>query len=45
MYGFPDKCPAIHKFLNGCIVFNIGAINTKRKDFVKLGVLFRCATS
>ena len=30
----------ILKFLNGCILFNIGPINTKRKDFVKLGVLF-----
>ena len=36
--------PAIHtfvtKFLNDCILFNIGAINTKLKHFVKLGVLF-----
>ena len=30
----------ILKFLNGCILFNIGPINTKLKDFVKLGVLF-----
>ena len=48
MYGFPDKCPAIHtfvtnflvKFLDGCILINIGPINTKLKDFVKLSVLF-----
>ena len=30
----------ILKFSNGCILFNIGPINTKLKDFVKLGVLF-----
>ena len=30
----------ILKFLNGCILFNIGPINTKLKEFVKLGVLF-----
>ena len=30
----------ILKVLNGCILFNIGPINTKLKDFVKLGVLF-----
>ena len=30
----------ILKILNGCILFNIGPINTKLKDFVKFGVLF-----
>ena len=30
----------ILKFLNGRILFNIGPISTKLKDFVKLGVLF-----
>ena len=30
----------ILRFLNGCILFNVGPINTKLKDFVKLGVLF-----
>ena len=30
----------ILKFLNGCILFNIGPINTKLKYFVKLSVLF-----
>ena len=30
----------ILKFLNGCILFNIGPINTKLKDFVKLSLLF-----
>ena len=28
------------KILNRCILFNIGPINTKLEDFVKLGVLF-----
>ena len=47
MYGFQDKCPTSHtfvskffKFLNGCILFNIGPIDMKLEDFVKLGVLF-----
>ena len=28
------------KFLNGFILFNIGPIKTKLKDFVKISVLF-----
>ena len=38
--GKPYISLQILKFLNGCILFNIGPINTKLKDFVKLGVLF-----
>ena len=38
--GNPYISLQIFKFLNGCILFNIGPINTKVKDFVKLGVLF-----
>ena len=38
--GNPFISLEIFKFLNGCILFNIGPINTKLKDFVKLGVLF-----
>ena len=30
----------IFKFLNGYILFNIGPIDMKLEDFVKLGVLF-----
>ena len=33
--------PYIFKFLNGCILFNIGPIDTKLEDFVKLDVLFQ----
>ena len=32
---------SISKFLNGCILFNIGPIDTKLEDFVKLGMLFQ----
>ena len=43
MYGLSGK-PFISlqslKFLNRCILFNIGPINTKLQDFVKLRVLF-----
>ena len=39
--GNPYISLQILKFLNGCILFNIGPINTKLKDFVKLSVLFR----
>ena len=41
MYGWPDTCLflVIFTILNGCILFNIGPINTKLDDFVKLGVL------
>ena len=38
--GNPYISLQILKFLNGCILFNIGLINTKLKDFVKLSVLF-----
>ena len=38
--GNPYISLQILKFLNGCILFNIGPINTKLKDFVKLSVLF-----
>ena len=38
--GNPYISLQILKFLNGCILFNIGPINTKLKDFGKLGVLF-----
>ena len=38
--GNPYISLQILKFLNGCILFNIGPINTKHKDFVKLSVLF-----
>ena len=38
--GNPYISLQILKFLNGCILFNIGPINTKLMDFVKLGVLF-----
>ena len=38
--GNPYISLQILKILNGCILFNIGPINTKLKDFVKLGVLF-----
>ena len=38
--GNPYISLQILKFLNGRILFNIGPINTKLKDFVKLGVLF-----
>ena len=38
--GKPYISLQILKFLNGCILFNIGPINTKLKDVVKLGVLF-----
>ena len=38
--GNPYISLQILKFLNGCILFNIGSINTKLKDFVKLSVLF-----
>ena len=31
----------ILEFLNGCILFSIGPINTKLEDFVKLDVLFQ----
>ena len=34
--GNPYISLQILKFLNGCILFNIGPINTKLKDFVKL---------
>ena len=38
--GNPYISLQILKFLNGCISFNIGPINTKRKDFfVKLSLL------
>ena len=33
--GNPYISLQILKFLNGCILFNIGPINTKLKDFVK----------
>ena len=39
--GNPYISLQILKFLNGCILFNIGPINTKLKDFVKLSVLFQ----
>ena len=38
--GNPYISLQILKFLNGRILFNIGPISTKLKDFVKLGVLF-----
>ena len=38
--GNPYISLQILKFLNGCILFNLGPINTKLKDFVKLSVLF-----
>ena len=38
--GNPYISLQILKILNGCILFNIGPINTKLKDFVKLGILF-----
>ena len=46
-WTFPDNCPAIDtflskffKFLNDCILFNIGLTVTKLEDFVKPGVFF-----
>ena len=38
--GNPYISLQILKILNGCILFNIGPINTKLNDFVKLDVLF-----
>ena len=38
--GHPYISLQILKFLDDCILFNIGPINTKLKDFVKLSVLF-----
>ena len=38
--GNPYISLQILKFFNDYIVFNISPINTKLKDFVKLGVLF-----
>ena len=38
--GNPYISLQILKFLNGRILFNIGPISTKLKDFVNLGVLF-----
>ena len=43
MFGHPDARPEDHNFLtflNRCISLNIGSINTKLGDFVKLGVHF-----
>ena len=37
--GNPYISLQILKFLNGCILFNIAPINTKREDFVKLSAL------
>ena len=41
LFGNPYISLQILKFLNGCIFFNIGPINTKLKYFVKLSVLFQ----
>ena len=38
--GNPYISLQILKFLNGCILFNIGPIHTKLKDFVKFSALF-----
>ena len=38
--GNPYISLQILKFLNGCILFNIGPINSKGRNFVKLDVLF-----
>ena len=38
--GNPYISLQIFKFLNGCILFNIGPISTKVEDCLKLGVLF-----
>ena len=38
--GNPYISLQILKILNDCILCNIGLINTKLNDFVKLGVLF-----
>ena len=38
--GNPYISLQILKFLNGCILFNIGPINTKLEDFVTLSLLF-----